>query len=268
MTDYGSSENIDVAFSTFVDEMFDVLDQENFNKVQRKCLENLNVVGGLSLSMDVENRVEDASNLGDLFKVMCRCRPYWNWMNIRILEKMAGNSLAAKRLIEKYKKKVFTRKVKDVLSEISDLEIPTDKYTEVKEKWNKEFDDLLIQDIVKRWSEIEKKLNVEETMLLKSITAGCVEIRWLLRSDLVDHAIYSATNSHQSNTQEHGKHYRQSTTEGPFKHDDQLATQELVKNDDQSATVDLFPEVLHLKIGDKVIKDDVTSKLYLWYSTI
>ena len=234
MTDYESSENVDATFSTFVDEMFDVLDKESFIKVQRKCLENLNVVGGLSLSTDVENKVEDARNLGELFKIMCRCRPYWNWMNIRILEKMAGNSLAAKRLIEKYKKNVFSKKVKDIISEISNLEIPADKYTEVKEKWNKDFDELLIQDIVKRWSEVEKKLDVEGAMLLKSITAGCVEICWLLPNDLVDHAIHSATSGHPVS---------------------QSATQEQVKEE-------LFPEMLYLKIGEDVIKDDITSRLH------
>ena len=222
--------------------MFDVLDKENFDKVQRKCLENLNVVGGISLSLDVENKVEDTRNLGDLFKVMCRCRQHWNWMNIRILEKMAGNSLEAKRVITEYKQKVFSRKVKDVISEISNLEIPADKYTEVKEKWNKNLDELLIKDIVNRWSEIEKKLNVEETMLLKSITAGCTEICWLLRNDLVYRATHSATTGHSVN---------------------QSATPELAKDDGCSATKELFPKVLYLKIGDVVIKSEATSKLHI-----
>ena len=81
-------------------------------------------------------------------------------MNIRIIEKMAGNSKQAKQLIEEYKTKVFSAKVKDVISDICDLEIPTDTYTEVKEKWDKDFDELLIKDIVNRWKQIEKKLNV------------------------------------------------------------------------------------------------------------
>ena len=65
------------------------------------------------------------------------------------VRKMAGNSLAAKQTIENYKKNIYSRKVKDVMSEISNLEIPTNGYTEVKEKWNKDFNDLIIEDIVK-----------------------------------------------------------------------------------------------------------------------
>ena len=209
--------------------MFDVLSQGDFDKVQRKCLENVNVIGGIELSTKVEDKIEDSKNLSGLFKVLCRCRPHWNWMNIRVLEKLAGNSLEAKQLIENYKNKVFSRKVKDVMLEISNLGVPSDGYTEVKEKWNKDFNDLTVTDIVERWSDIEKKFNVEETMLLKNISQGCVEICWLLPNHLSEDVISLATNSHH-----------------------QLGT------DTQE---ELFPEMLYFKIGDVTIKDNVISKL-------
>ena len=152
-------------------------------------------------------------------------------MNIRMLEKTAGNSSAAKQSIEKYKENICSRKVKDLVSDISNLEIPANGYAEVKEKWNKDFNDLIIKDVVERWNEIEKKFNVEETMLLKSITEGCVEVCWLLPNDLVEQVSCSVTNNQQD------------------RHDD-----------DQSGTgtQELFPEVLYLKIGNHVIKDDIS----------
>ena len=240
ITDYESSESIDAAFSNFVDDMLDVLTKENFDRVQRRCLENLDVVGGISLSKDVKNEVKESKNLNDLVKVLCCCKQYWNWMNIRILEKMAGNSKPAKQLIKEYKNKVFSRKIKDVISEISNLEIPKNGYTEIKEKWNKNFTDLIVKDVVERWNEIEKKFNVKETMLLKSITEGCVEVCWLLPNHLTECAICSATNNQ------------------PSRHHD----------DDQSgpgSTQQLFPEVLYLKIGDTVIIDDFMSELNAKY---
>ena len=239
-------ETIDATFSTFCDEMHDVLCKEDFNKVRRKCLENVNIIGGLSLSTNVKNKIMEAKNLDDLFLVLCcHCGPYWNWMNIRLLEKMTGNCLAAKELIVAYKKKIFSRKVKDVISEISDLEIPTDKCTIVKEKWNKSFDDLLIQDIVKRWNEVEKKLNVGENMLLKSITAGCVEICWLLRDDLVDHAIRSLHFATCCNP------HNQSSFRDKDGEQQSLCIQEI------------FPEVFYLKIGNNVILDKYTGKFVI-----
>ena len=232
-TDYDSSESLDAAFSNFVDDMLDVLTKEKFDRVQRRCLENLDVVGGISLSVDIEDKIDKSENLIGLVKVLSRCKQYWNWMNIRILEKMAGNSKPAKQLIKEYKNKVFSRKIKDVMSEISNLEIPKNGYTEMKEKWNKNFNDLIVKDVVERWNEIEKKFNVKETMLLKSITEGCVEVCWLLPNHLVEDAICSATNNQ------------------PSRHDD----------DDPGSIQQLFPEVLYLKIGDIIIKDDFISKL-------
>ena len=149
-------------------------------------------------------------------------------MNIRMLEKMVGDCSPAQELIDEYKSKVHSRKLKDVLSEIPILDIPTDKYTEVNLKYKKNFNDVTIEDIAKEWNKIEKKFNVEEAMLLQSITEGCVEICWLLPNDLVDHAVSSVTNNQS------------------------------VKCSDQSATEELFSGVLYLKIGDYVIKDDIT----------
>ena len=226
-----TTATIDAAFSHFVDDMFDVLKRGDFDKVQRKCLENINVIGGIKLSTKVEERIDDSKNLSGLFKVLCRCRSHWNWMNIRMLEKLAGNSLEANQLIENYKNKVFSRKVKDVMSDICNLEVPTDGYTEVMEKWNKDFNDLTVTDIVERWGDIEKRFNVEETMLLKSIEEGCVEICWLLPDHLSKDTVTLVTNSQH-----------------------QLGTDNQEK---------VFSEMLYLKIGDVIIKDDVMSKLCL-----
>ena len=229
------SESVEAAFSSFVDDMFDILEQENFSKIKIKPLQNINVTGGITLSKYTENTIRNSENLHDLFEVLTcdrDCRPYCNWMNIRMLEKMAGNSLAAKQTIEKYKKNIYSRKVKDVMLEISNLEIPKDGYTEVKVKWKKHFDDLIIKDIVQRWNEIERKFNVEETMLLKSINKGCVEVCWLLPNDLVEQVSCLLTSNQQ------GRH-------------DQSGT----------GTQELFPDILYLKIGNDIIKNDTISKL-------
>ena len=213
--------------------MFDILKKENFEKVQRKSLENLNVAGAISLDEDIESKMNDSQNLSGLFMVMARhCRPYWNWMNIRILEKLAGRSSEAKKSIEKYKSNVYSRKVKDVMPEICDLEIPKIGYTEIREKWKKDFNELIVGDVVEQWNELERRFNVKGAMLLKSLTSGCVEICWLLPNNLVKQAKCSATKSQ-------------------LDRDDD--------DDDQSSISiqKLYPELSYLKIGDCVIKDDV-----------
>ena len=81
--------------------------------------------------------------------------------------KASCNSSEAKKLIKNYKNQIFSRKVKDVISDISNLEIHTDGYTEVKEKWNKDFNDLTVADVVKRWDDIEKKVKCRRNHAIK-----------------------------------------------------------------------------------------------------
>ena len=214
--DSESSKDIDAAFTSFVDDVRAILSKGNFSKIKKECLESLDKFCGMLLSVEVKKQVGNSKNVSDLFSVLSGYKQYWNWINIRILEKMTGNSSTGRWLTEKYKRKVFSRKVKDVISKIPKLEIPLDKYTQVIEKWNKDFDNLMIKDIVEHWNQIEKKFNVSETMLFESITVGYVEVCWLLRNDLVEHVLYLAT-------------------------------------------PELFPEVLYLKIGNTVIKDNIAS---------
>ena len=225
MLDFGSLETIDSIFLTYINKICEKVRKEDFIKVRGNCVQNVNVTGGISLSEDTLDKINSTENFDELFKILYHT-PYWNWMNIKLIIKVVGDCLPAQKLLEQYKNKVFSRKLKDVLTDIPDVEVPEDKYTEVKEKWQKNFDDLTIKDVVKHWHELEKTFKVE-AMLLKNITKGCVEICWLLPNNLVKHAIFSATGN-------------QSTKFGYH-----LSNQ------------DLFPEMLYLKIGDVIIKKDI-----------
>ena len=237
-----SKESMESTFATFADKICDELKKgSDFKKARRKCIQNVNVAGTISLSKDTLNEIRNAKDFDELFDILC-FTPYWNWMNIRMLERMATDCSAAQQVINQYKNEVFSRKIKDFISEIPALEIPADKYTEVKGKWNKDFDNLTVKDIVEQWNEIEKKFNVEETMLLKSITKGCVEICWVIPNNLVKCAVDSATINQ------------------PVKHEDHSGIQPPPVNHSGSSTQKFFSEVLYLKIGDVIIKDDVISK--------
>ena len=225
ISDIQSSETTDTIFSTFIDKICATLkNKSDFIDLKIKCLHNVNVTGGIKLPKETMKEIKMAKDFDDLFVILC-CTPYWNWMNIRMLEKMVGDCPPAKELIDQYKRKVYSRKLKDLLLDIPKLKIPRDVYTIVKEKWKRDFNDVTIENVVEHWNEIEEKFNVEEAMLLDSITESCVEICWLLPNDLVEHAISSVANN---------------------------------QSGDQSATDKLFPEVLYLKIGDVVMKDDIT----------
>ena len=226
-------ETIDSIFVTFVTKVCNTLKEEKeFITVRRNCFQNVNVTGTISLQKETQNEIRHAENFDKLFDVLCTT-PYWNWMNIRMIEKMAGDCISARKLIIQYKNKIFSKKVKDILSEIPKFEVDTDTYTKVTEKWDKNFNDLTINDVVERWSDIEEKFDVEDKMLLKSITEGCVEICWLLSNDCVKHVVDLATNS-----------------QSVHKHDHQP----------DKDTQDMLHDMLYLKIGNAVIKDDFIIK--------
>ena len=228
-------ETIDSLFLNLTGEISDVLKKEiNYKTIHDKCLQN---VGNVSLSENALSRVKNARNFDELFNVLFCCKLYWNWMDTRMLEKITVDCSAASQLINQYKTEVFSKNVKGIISEIPNLEIPKDKYTEVKAIWNNNFINLTIGDIVEQWNKVEKIFDIKETMLLKSITFDCVEVCWLLPNHLVECVICSTTNN-------------QPATCGG------------------TGTEELLSEVLYLKIGDVVIKDDITSKLIVYFSSV
>lgn len=221
-------EPIDSIFLNLTGKISDVLKKEiNYKTIYDKCLQN---VDNLSLSENAVSEIRNAKDFDKLFDVLYCCKLYWNWVDTRMLEKISVDYSAASQLISQYKTEVFSKKIKDITSEIPNLVIPKDKYTEVKAIWNNNFIDLTIGDIVEQWNKVEKMFNLKESMLLKSITFGCVEVCWLLPNHLVESAVCSTTNNQTA------------TCEG-------------------AGTKELLSKVLYLKIGDVVIKDDITSKL-------
>ena len=199
MLKFTNCEGVDECFSHFTAAMFEILSKAKFSSLRRACLENSNRLGGVTLPSDLKSNIATAQNLDDLFDVLCDS-PYWNWMNVKMLAKMATAShlVAATELIQQYKEEVFSRKLMDVLQQIPDFTIPNTYYSKVKEKWNKNLHDITVNDLVNHWSEVEKIFNVEgPTVLLDSLINGSIEIHWLIPTELVEH-IYQSISSQMS----------------------------------------------------------------------
>ena len=189
-------EDVDECFSRFTAAMFEILSKAKFTSLRRACLENSNRLGGIALSKELKTRIETAQNLDRLFDVLCDS-PYWNWMNIKMLTKMAQASLsdAASKLIQQYKDEVYSRKLIDVLPQLPNLNISDTDYTKAKEKWKKDLNDVTVNDLVNHWSEVENIFNVEEpTVLLDKVINGSIEIHWLIPTELVEHICQSVSN--------------------------------------------------------------------------
>lgn len=141
--------------------------------------------------------IKASDDLNELFDVLA-CSPYWNWINIRIMTKMVDVSGVdeAMELVERYKEAVFSRKLVLLLKEIKAINIPADYYTVVEQKWNRSLDEVTVKDLVTQWSKMEELFGVKEpTLLLSKVFDGCVEIHWLIPTQLVYHVCCAVFNS-------------------------------------------------------------------------
>ena len=192
MINFTDCENVDECFSHFTAAMFKVLSQAEFPLLRRACLENSNRLGGIVLPKDLKDSIMASQNLNNLFDVLCDS-PYWNWMNIKMLVKMtrASHLDTASKLIQQYRDEVYSRKVMDVLQQIP-LTVSDKYYTKAKEKWNKNLDDVTVNDLVNHWSDVEQIFDVEElTILLDHLVDGCIEVYWLIPTELIEHICQS-----------------------------------------------------------------------------
>ena len=233
-TPYQECGNVDIVFQNFTYRLCLAFKQANadFKHLRRTCFQNTNIVGGLIVSSEFKENVGKANDLDDLFDIVCIDTRYCNWMNVKIFERMASICPDARTLIKEYKAEIFSRPLSQVTENIPKYDVPEEQYTIIRQKYDKDFSSITVKEIVDKWQDIEKKFNVQGCLLIKTIADGCIEIHWLLHSDLFKHAIRAicaicATVSNQ-----------------PYKHGD------------QSTTDQLFPDVLYLKIGSVVVKND------------
>ena len=175
----------------------DILKKSNceFTLLRSACIKPDKPLAAVNkLPNEFVEKVNTTSNLDELLEVL-NASDYCNWMNVRMLEKLAASSrqAEAQTLIHKYKKVIFSKRLADILQDIPELEITDDYYAKVQDKWKKNLEDITVEDIVKHWSKLQKIFDVEDVeLLLQNLTEGSIEFHWLIPLNLVTHAKFSA----------------------------------------------------------------------------
>ena len=200
-----SKHNVDEAFSILTATIYQMFKTHRieFEVLRRACFENANTLFGASIPEELVVRIQGSDSLNKLFDVLASSPSYWSWINIRILTKMVGVSgiTEAVELVERYKQAVFSRKLGMLLEQIPRIDIPTNYYSRVKQKWKRSLDEVTVQDLVTHWSNMEKLFDVKEpTLLLSKVVDGCVEIHWLIPTHLVDHVSSAVFNARRTVT--------------------------------------------------------------------
>jgi len=166
-----------------------------FSILRSACIKaDTPLVEANKLPIEFIDEVNATGNLDELLPLLIEC-PYCNWINIRMLEKMAASSRQkeAKKLIANYKETIFSKKVADVIKEIPGLKIPDDYYMKVKNRWKKDFKDITVKDIADHWANLQRIFGVKDLeLLLENVIKGSIKFFWLIPVELVSHARLSA----------------------------------------------------------------------------
>jgi len=194
---FKSNERVEDMFLKLVPAIGNILKKSNcgFTLLRSACIKPDQLISAASkLPPEFIDKVNATKNIDELLDLLISC-PYCNWINVRILEKLAASSgqNEAQELIDKYKTKIFSKKVADILQEFPDLEISEQYHTRVWDKWNKNFEDITVEDIANHWVKLQRIFGVEDLeLVLENLVIGSIEFHWLIPTELTSHARLSA----------------------------------------------------------------------------
>ena len=191
IVDFTTINDVEDMFIALVSALRKLLSEDKFQALRRGYIANKKF---RKLPSSFIDKIRATKTLDDLFDVVVDS-PYCNWMNIRLLEHMAVASLQTnvRQLIDQYKNAVFSKRLQDVFQQIPEIEITEDYYSEVKQKWNKKFEEVTLKDVNDQWDKLEKIFDVEDpTLLLKHVISGSIQFYWIIPLELVSHARFSA----------------------------------------------------------------------------
>ena len=144
----------------------------------------------------MEQKITSTDNLNVLLDTLA-LSPYWSWIDLRLLEAtvVASGSVVAKHLLTSYKNAVFSKKLIDVIPEIPSKEVKDEYYTKIFSKFDKEFEEITIFDLLKRKSQLETVIMdlKKGTCALAHISEGCIEIHWFVPTNHIDHVRKAAS---------------------------------------------------------------------------
>ena len=195
--DFTIFKHVDDMFSALVSGFHTMLNKDKFEMLQKRLTLNRKVK---KLPSEFTDKICATTKLSDLIDVVAYS-PYCNWMNVRLLQQMAAASLQQNvyKLVDHYKNAVSSKKLVDVFQQITETEVPQEYYSKIEQRWEKNFKEVTLKDVMREWERLEKIFDFEEpTLLLESVLNNCIQFFWLIPAELVCHARYSAfMNWHQ-----------------------------------------------------------------------
>ena len=192
---FAEFDTVSEAFVFLTSQLHLLLAKAKFSNVQRSCIEQTNIPGGVPLSLELVARIKSCENVTNLFDVLADS-PYWSWIDVRLLNVMAAASdlVEALQLLSNYKRVIFSKKLIDVIPNAPSKEIKKKYYTKIATKINRQPEEITVAELLMFQSELELVLLDIKCgiCILAHLEKGCIEAHWYIPTSLVLHAYEKA----------------------------------------------------------------------------
>ena len=166
--------------------------QGDFEDIRRSCVDHFNSPDrGAKVTKEILQKISECSNLNELFNLLSnKQKRYWNGFDTRVLQGMAiaSQQKEAKATIKSYESVIHPRKLCEILPNLMPYEEDEKEnyplYTVVKETLKKDANAVTVGDIVKNRIRFERKVGVDNFLVLLGINHGSMIIYWAIPTEM------------------------------------------------------------------------------------
>ena len=187
---FKESDSVKSSFISLSYRVTKLLQKEDYNNLKLTCIK---VVTDAQLSKQVCGKVQSSGNTNELLSALM-LSPYWNWMDIRLMEMVAATSDEAMKLLRSYKDYLYPQNLVDLLSFVPTIRKDEESnYKGMSVKMQAKINNVTVKEFFFYRQFLESILNLNEgALVLKRIEKEPFNIEWLIPSDQCSHAYKSA----------------------------------------------------------------------------
>jgi len=193
--EFESYNDVGKAFIALQTKMRLLLKKANYGDLRRACIIQMYNPCGAELSQKLVDQISATQNIDDLLDLLVRS-PYWNWIDIRLLEAMviASENSQASELLNNYTSVIFPKKLIDLLPNVPSKEVKEAYYSKVLTKVKQDHNEMTVADLLKFQLQLEVViLDIRKGIcILEHLEKGCVEIYWYIPTSCVNGAYQTA----------------------------------------------------------------------------
>ena len=193
---FSSDEDVDLAFSKLSAFVTNAIEHVNFNSLQRAAIERARSSKMVQKSGEIVPIIKAADSFQNLCTLLADT-PYWNFLDIRMLEAMATASMIpiAEETIENFKKVFYSLPLSKVAPHFLMHKQPRPNHTLIKEDLQVDPNQMTIGELHKHrfYLETEMFQTGPDSLTFYKIIIGSVVIYWQIHIDNI-YKVYTSLN--------------------------------------------------------------------------